>query len=1326
MAFSRHLGAVKRQLEAYVRQRNDEDGRTACSGLSPKDVDTDSFLMFLGRSHPHIVRLRRRLLDKLLETAKTELCKDPSGPASVSSGVFPASGNLPSSVSPYSQENQKAAAKPQKTCGRTDAKRTDGTLAASSAVGTAGGDAMSGDDDSDSQTPRMDNADASFRSSEPISGVEVIHDDDSSESDTIAESRNRTLLQEHPSPGEIHPTRASLAKGAPVPSGIRPGKRERMTILSDKGEKQVEDGEDGERRKAAFPVSRASLSSSTGRERLPLNTSLNSLYRFHALESQKVGGRQEEETVGPQRLGDRRETARRDPCGTDRGKGDYSSGAALTARNPGPSEADTKKRKRRRSPSRRSSFSSPSASHPGDVAPAPPPEDRLRNCAGLSEGLRHQIEESVLLPLLLNSVFERKPGNAAKSHTTEETRESTPTADTKNDVEESLLLAEEELMRGGNDAIGPHPREEEKRSGAQPSFSSSDVYSGLHFSRGVVIHGPAGVGKTKLAFAIAGELSRLRSFSFFPVSLSSLIQNLPPFLSNSPSSNAHDASRSAAAASGAAASSPSFASSSFSPAVQSGPLMPASGEEVLSLMFESAKNHAPSLLLLEDIAVLSSRKGAKGRENREGGGGGNGDEETDSPLIRALAREMDGLTGFDVMVLATCNHIDSLDSSLRRSGRFDAEISIPLPGFNERREILQALTRSLSFSPSVDLNALADRTVGYVAADLHSLVKETVYHAVMRSVGRRRIEKDQDTAGTSGWGRSDGDSQRQPKEEPQMGEATGGTTEKTGEAAEIPVELSHGHPDYSGSSGINPAEAGTGEGKNETGEDVRKLQHGRSVKTDSATSLHDTSPSFWSFPTFDKVWKETFSVQQEDPTSLLPRQNAVSGPASHDAREMLASSPASESSGDSFLLSRAANTVSNLELIGEDFTQALISFTPSYKKTGAFLPRPNVRWNEVGGLSEAKKEVEERILFPLTFADFYGRMGVRKPTGILLYGPPGCGKTFLAKALANACQANFIAVKGPELLSKYVGDSEAALRRLFSRASFFSPSLIFFDEIDALCGSRSTGGKGEGGNKVEERVIAQLLTELDGINDRGKVYVVAATNRPDILDPALLRPGRLEVRVYVHLPDQQERAEILRKGWRRLRREQREERAKRLHLSAEGGKAERELGENDEMEEKDLDFEALARVTDRFSGADLDAVLREATLLMIQEERQAFIRALHLSLNEEQTSGFDPLQLSLSSGSTQSLGQPEESRRATDMAGQKTEERRKGDKGINWSEEDQRGVLRRTDSFYASANAGHLCVKQCHLLEAAGRITPSVTPEQVRFYEDYRESLREK
>ncbi|PFH38704.1 cell division protein CDC48 [Besnoitia besnoiti] len=1268
MAFSRHLGAVKRQLDEYLRQRNGDDDAVGggSAGLSRTDFDTDSFLMFLGRSHPHIVRLKRRVLDKLLETAKAELDNEKSA-----GGLIP-----------HPQKSQAAAESPPASTKANkhtapDRKPVKASAAADSEIQAGCSDASS---DSSASFP-----------------VEVIIDEDGcSDSDAAEED--------------------------PRASPCTQEKRLRAN------------GGEGRHRPAP--------ASAGPRERSPLNSSLNSLYRSHAMETQKTGGQVSSANVHAQETP--LATAEEDPTegrekGGKKGKEPLAAGGEETGTPKGErtaSQTQLKKRKRSRSLSSHASFLSPasastapaaaSPSVPGEVQPVPAPADRLGDCAGLSEGLRRQVEERILLPLVLNSFFEKKRSSeasedaharvtsslAGRAEGERDGRDASLQIEPKRDPEGDCDVS----MAEQSGAEGPDPKEAKAVNGtlrrslytSLPSggaSSSLSAPSGLHFSRGVVIHGPSGVGKTKLAFAIAGELSRLSNFSFFPLSLSSLIQHIPPFLSTSAASSPPDASGLSSPLPPQSASvSPS--GSQLAPPPQNAALTPASSEEILSLIFESAKAHTPALLLLEDIAVLSAAgKGStRGKDGGSEGGGGKGDAESASPLVRALAREMDALTGFDIMVVATCSHIDSLDTALRRSGRFDSEISVPLPGFNERREVLQALTRSLTVSSCVDLSALADRTVGFVAADLHSLVKEAVYRAVLRGTGRRRRQE------------AMGHARQQASSPPVRSE------EKRIEAG-ADLANAEGAVGAAATARVDNVEARNRESSHATrmkgGEEL--ANPGSALGAASASS----SSGFWPFPAFDRL-VQTFSSRAQpcgashaaesgDASSSLERQDG--------GRVPLASVSLSLASASSGVVSRMSSgygdSAANAVLTDEDFVQAFLSFTPSFKKTGAFLPRPNVRWGEVGGLYEAKQEVEERILFPLSFSDFYDRMGVRKPTGILLYGPPGCGKTFLAKALANACQANFIAVKGPELLSKYVGDSEAALRRLFSRASFFSPSLIFFDEIDALCGSRSTGGKSDGGNKVEERVIAQLLTELDGINDRGKVYVVAATNRPDILDPALLRPGRLEVRVYVHLPDQQERAEILQKGWRRLRREQKEERARRLHQRSETSEG-AEADQRDELEENDLDFHAIAKATERFSGADLDAVLREATLLMIQEARQTFVRALHQSLNEDKEPNFDPLRLSFDRQASPSSVESARGGTVLETAGNR------GDRAqsAHWSGDGRPAHLGRTGSFYAAANADHMCVKQHHLLEAARRITPSVTEKQVRFYEDYREKLK--
>lgn len=211
-----------------------------------------------------------------------------------------------------------------------------------------------------------------------------------------------------------------------------------------------------------------------------------------------------------------------------------------------------------------------------------------------------------------------------------------------------------------------------------------------------------------------------------------------------------------------------------------------------------------------------------------------------------------------------------------------------------------------------------------------------------------------------------------------------------------------------------------------------------------------------------------------------------------------------------------------LQIESEDFIEALQQVQPSAKREG-FATVPNVSWTDIGALSEAREELQLSILAPLKYPDDVATLEMQTSVGILLCGPPGCGKTLLAKAIANESELNFISVKGPELLNMYVGESERAVRAAFRRAKNFKPCVLFFDEIDALCRKRSDEA---GSSAVSSSVVNQLLTEMDGLESRSCI-LLAATNRPDILDPAILRPGRFDQVIYVGLPEQSERYEIL-------------------------------------------------------------------------------------------------------------------------------------------------------------------------------------------------------
>jgi transitional endoplasmic reticulum ATPase len=461
---------------------------------------------------------------------------------------------------------------------------------------------------------------------------------------------------------------------------------------------------------------------------------------------------------------------------------------------------------------------------------------------------------------------------------------------------------------------------------------------GIDAPKGVLLYGPPGCGKTLLARAVAHETEA----NFFSINGPEIIHKFYG------ESEAH-----------------------------------------LRKVFDEAAARAPSIIFIDEIDAIAPR-----RERVVG--------DVEKRVVAQLLALMDGLSQRQhVVVLAATNLPNMLDPALRRPGRFDREISIPIPDQHGRREILEIHSRGMPLAQDVALPRLAAITHGFVGADLEALCREAGMIALRR---------------------------------------------------------------------------------------------------------------------------------------LLPELDFAQ---SHISYEQLAS----------------------LEVQMADFREALQEVEPSAMRE-VFVEVPNVNWNDVGGLEDVKRQLREAIEWPIKYPELFVSLCLAPPKGALLSGPPGCGKTLIAKALATEAGVNFVSVKGPELLSMYVGESERGLRDIFRKARQAAPCIIFFDEIDALASVRSRGDD----SGVNTRVLSQLLTEFDGIEELKGVFVLAATNRPDLLDPALLRPGRFDIQVHIPLPDAQAREKIF-----------------EIHL-------------RNRPVEAGVTAQWLAEQSGDFSGAEIDGVCRRAMM----------------------------------------------------------------------------------------------------------------------------------
>jgi len=417
-------------------------------------------------------------------------------------------------------------------------------------------------------------------------------------------------------------------------------------------------------------------------------------------------------------------------------------------------------------------------------------------------------------------------------------------------------------------------------------------------------------------------------------------------------------------------------------------------EARLRQIFEEAKKHAPSIIFLDEIDAIAPK-----REHVVG--------DVEKRVVAQLLALMDGLDNRGhVIVIAATNIPGALDPALRRPGRFDREISIPIPDQNARLTILEIHSRGMPLSEDVNLNKLAEITHGFVGADLQALCREAAMLCLRKVI----------------------------------------------------PEIDLG-------------------------------------------------------------------------TSNIPYE-----------------------------------TMMNLKVSMEHFIEALKEIEPSALRE-VFVEIPNVRWEDIGGLDTVKQQIREAVEWPLKYPDLFKHAKINSPKGILLYGLPGTGKTLMAKAVANETKVNFISVKGPALISKYVGESERGIRDMFKKAKQAAPCIIFFDELDVI-----TPRRGEGSDShVTERVIGQFLTEMDGIEELKGVLVLAATNRMDQIDPALLRAGRFDYLIEIPIPDEETRLKIF-----------------QVHTK-------------DKPLEKGIDFKKFAQETEGMTGADIELICKKAALMTIRK-----------------------------------------------------------------------------------------------------------------------------
>ncbi|KAM0792685.1 hypothetical protein ACM66B_002465 [Microbotryomycetes sp. NB124-2] len=544
------------------------------------------------------------------------------------------------------------------------------------------------------------------------------------------------------------------------------------------------------------------------------------------------------------------------------------------------------------------------------------------------------------------------------------------------------------------------------------------------------------------------------------------------------------------------------------PSIVSG--MSGESEKTLRETFEEAARLAPCILFIDEIDAITPKRETAQRE-------------MERRIVAQLLTCMDDLAwdktdNKPVMILGATNRPDSLDPALRRAGRFDAEITMGVPDEQGREKILRVLMAKLRLSGDFDYKFLAKSTPGYVGADLSALTGAAGVIAVKRIFEQLGVSLPATHAGFD-----------EGQEAINMLSEVA-DNDNEGMAVDDVEDASHQ---------MQP------EAAEATVEAVPMTPAGQATPNNGDSGA--TTPALTDAPL-----PAAQTTSPLAPFSTLPPNLALL-----PISTFLRNHPSS----------LTTDQLDTLCLTNADFTAALSVVQPSSQREG-FTTVPNVSWDDLGALQQIREEMRMSIVRPIKRPELFQMLGIQAPCGVLLWGPPGCGKTLLAKAVANESRANFISVKGPELLNKYVGESERAVRQVFARARASSPCIIFFDELDAMVPRRD-----DSLSESSARLVNTLLTELDGLEPRKQVFVIGATNRPDILDPAMVRPGRLDKLLYVDLPSPQERFEILKALTRKTPLD----------------------------DEVDLSRVALSDKADGFSGADLSALVREAAVMALRD-----------------------------------------------------------------------------------------------------------------------------